>query len=102
MARGGNLTLWNFVFGRGRFRGNFSLTLMPASRPTSLNVLFIGNSFTARNDLPRLIAKLAQSRGLSLEHRLISMGGASLRMHWNREIAPAVIRDGKFDYVVLQ
>ena len=31
-----------------------------------LKVLFIGNSFTARNDLPGLIAKLAAARGKTL------------------------------------
>ena len=48
-----------------------------------MKVLFIGNSFTARNDLPGLIARLAEVRGKALEHRLIQAGGASLRAHWN-------------------
>ena len=72
------------------------------SHPRSLNVLFIGNSFTARNNLPGLIARMAQARGLTMEHRLISAGGASLRMHWNKGDARAAIRDGGYDYVVLQ
>jgi hypothetical protein len=29
--------------------------------PSSLKVLFVGNSFTARNDLPRLVATIARS-----------------------------------------
>ena len=41
-----------------------------------LKVLFIGNSFTARNDLPGLTAQLAMGRGKSIQHRLISAGGA--------------------------
>jgi hypothetical protein len=68
----------------------------------SLNVLFIGNSFTARNDVPGLIGQLAAARGHSLDHRLISQGGASLKMHWNKGVAPAAIRQGGWDYVVLQ
>ena len=32
-------------------------------RNAPLKVLFIGNSFTARNDLPGLIARLAAARG---------------------------------------
>jgi hypothetical protein len=67
-----------------------------------LNVLFIGNSFTARNDLPATIAALAASSGLTLHHRLISAGGASLRRHWNAGTAVAAIRAGGYDYVVLQ
>jgi hypothetical protein len=68
----------------------------------ALKVLFIGNSFTARNDLPGLVAQLAAARGGSLQHRLISAGGASLRMHWNAGQAARAIGDGDYDHVVLQ
>jgi hypothetical protein len=68
----------------------------------ALKVLFIGNSFTARNDLPGLIAKLAAARGKTLEHRLISAGGASLRTHWNAGHALKAIQSGEYDHVVLQ
>jgi hypothetical protein len=72
------------------------------SKPKRLNLLFIGNSFTARNDLPALIAKLAQAGGQRLDHRLISVGGVSLRMHWNKGEAAEAIQAGGYDYVVLQ
>ncbi len=65
-------------------------------------VLFIGNSFTARNDLPGLITQLAAARGTDLKHRLISAGGASLRTHWNAGEALKAIEEGKYDSVVLQ
>jgi hypothetical protein len=68
----------------------------------SLKVLFIGNSFTARNDLADLIARLAAARGKTLEHRLISAGGASLRTHWNAGEALKAIQSGQYDHVVLQ
>jgi hypothetical protein len=68
----------------------------------SLDVLFIGNSFTARNNLPAMIAQLAEGAGLRMNHRLISAGGASLRMHWNKGEAPKAIEGGKYDYIVLQ
>ncbi len=67
-----------------------------------LNVLFVGNSFTARNDLPGLVAGLAAARGKTLHHRLISAGGASLRTHWNAGEAATAIREGGYDAVVLQ
>ena len=67
-----------------------------------LKMLFVGNSFTARNDLPGLIAKLAAARGKSLEHHLISAGGASLRTHWNAGEARKAIEKGHYDRVVLQ
>jgi hypothetical protein len=65
-------------------------------------VLFIGNSFTARNDLPGLIEHLAAARGKSIRHHLISSGGASLRNHWNAGEALKAIQQGHYDCVVLQ
>jgi hypothetical protein len=72
------------------------------SAGADLDVLFIGNSFTARNDLPSLIARLASAGGKTLRHRLISAGGASLRTHWNAGEALKAIREGGYDAVVLQ
>jgi hypothetical protein len=67
-----------------------------------VRILFIGNSFTARNGLPGLIARLAGERGKVVEHRLISAGGASLRQHLNAGTALAAIAEGSYDVVVLQ
>jgi hypothetical protein len=67
-----------------------------------MKILFIGNSFTARNDMPGMIAALAESRGERLEHDLVSAGGASLRRHWNKGDALARIRRDQPDCVVLQ
>ena len=72
------------------------------SQTTSLKALFIGNSFTARNNVPELIAQLAAARGQQFEHRLIQAGGASLRMHWNKGEAQKEILQTRYDYVVLQ
>ena len=73
-----------------------------APRDAGQTVLFIGNSFTSRNDVPGLLASLAEARGRELAHRLISAGGASLRMHWNKGEARAAIEQGGYDWVVLQ
>ena len=67
-----------------------------------MRILFIGNSFTARNNVPALIAQLAVSRGKELQHKLISAGGASLRMHWNKGDAQKALDKTRYDYVVLQ
>src|SRR5262245_59052881 len=76
--------------------------IMAARKSSSLQVLFIGNSFTARNNLPELIARLAKARGKNMQYRLISAGGASLRAHWNAGEAQRAIKNGDYDYVVLQ
>ena len=44
------------------------------SRVGHVRILYVGNSFTARNNLPGLVASLAKVRGQVVEHRLISAG----------------------------
>ena len=68
----------------------------------AIKILFIGNSFTQRNDLPGMIAKMAEVREVSVQPKLISVGGASLRTHWNAGRAGDAITTGGYDYVVLQ
>lgn len=67
-------------------------------------ILFIGNSFTHRNDLPGTITRLAAAarppRQIVAE-RVIA-NGMSLKTHWTREVAPEAIRKSAWDYVVLQ
>ncbi len=73
------------------------------AKKKTLKMLYVGNSFTARNDLPGMLADLAAAgSGIKVEHELISAGGASLRMHWNKGAARDVIKKAKLDYVVLQ
>ncbi|MDX6279840.1 MAG: hypothetical protein QOH03_911 [Kribbellaceae bacterium] len=67
-----------------------------------MRILFIGNSFTARNNLPGLIAALAAERGITIDHKLISAGGASLRQHLNAGKALTELATGNYDTVVLQ
>jgi hypothetical protein len=76
------------------------------SDPSSVDgrILFIGNSYTSRNDLPRLIADLAlaSSRPRLLHVQSIVAGGASLRRHWNAGVARTALEAARWDHVVLQ
>ncbi|GAA1719915.1 hypothetical protein GCM10009745_81170 [Kribbella yunnanensis] len=67
-----------------------------------MRILFVGNSFTARNNLPGLLKGLAGARGIDVESTLIQAGGASLRQHLNAGKALAAIATGGYDVVVLQ
>jgi len=69
---------------------------------TTVRMLFIGNSFTTRNDLPGLLSAIAEAGACAtIESRVIAAGGASLRRHWNAGAADT-ISDGKWDYVLFQ
>jgi len=68
----------------------------------TVRMLFIGNSFTTKNELPDLLSEIAKAgMGINIEYKVISAGGASLRRHWNGGAANTII-SAKWDYVVFQ
>ena len=71
-------------------------------KPT--RILFIGNSFTNRNDLPGMLARLAAAAPPShkVETDRVIANGRALKTHWERGLARDAIRSAKWDYVVLQ
>jgi hypothetical protein len=68
----------------------------------AIKVLFIGNSFTQRNDLLGRFSAMAAEKDVQVQHKLMSRGGASLRTHWNAGLAARAIATEGYDYVVLQ
>lgn len=68
-----------------------------------LKVLFIGNSYTFYNDLPKMLndmAKAGRQRTLEIGREL--PGGCTFEKHWKDGKAAAKIAEKKWDYVVLQ
>lgn len=67
-------------------------------------VLFIGNSYTRFNDLPRMVERLSRSapRGPLLATSREARGGFDLRMHWRDRELRRRIASRRFDVVVLQ
>ena len=70
--------------------------------PKPLRVLFVGNSYTYYNNLPEMVAGLAASQGVKMDVRMIARGGATLDQIWELDEVHQVLREGKWDFVVLQ
>lgn len=72
--------------------------------PSSTRILFIGNSYTSRNNLPRLVVDLAAAAEQPRPVRVdaIVAGGASLKRHWNAGLVHKALASAPWDYVVLQ
>lgn len=64
--------------------------------------LFLGNSYTAYNNLPQLIADVAASNGDALIFDSNTPGGYTLQGHSTNAMSQAQIATGTWDYVVLQ
>ena len=69
-----------------------------------MRILFIGNSFTTRNQLPRLLVGIAAAADPPhrVEVETVWAGGASLRRHWNAGVAQKTLAASHWDCVVLQ
>lgn len=67
-----------------------------------LHVLFVGNSLTYQNDLPRMIAALAKSRGHDMQYEVYAPGGYHLSQHASDPRLLEKIDRGSWDVVVLQ
>ena len=65
-------------------------------------VLFIGNSYTDVNNLPQLIASIAEAEGDTLVFSANLPGGSTFHNHLNNSTTVSLIQQGGWDYVVLQ
>jgi hypothetical protein len=70
----------------------------------STRILFIGNSFTNRNDLPGMLSRLAAAGKppVQVESDRVIANGRALKTHWEGGEALKAIRASKWNYVVLQ
>ena len=68
----------------------------------SKRVLFLGNSYTAVNNLPQMIADVANSTGDTIIFDSNTPGGYTLKQHSKNESSLTKIASVDWDYVVLQ
>ena len=70
--------------------------------PTTIRVLFVGNSFTFFNSLPEMFAELARSGGHSVEIGMSAQGGWTCADHAASPMTLDKIEQGQWDFVALQ
>lgn len=75
---------------------------VPADTEVSCSVLFIGNSYTAANDLPGVFAQMAGSANLSVKVSVRTAGGATLADHVAAGETSELLDDHQLNVVVLQ
>lgn len=80
-----------------------SLGTAPDAPEGSVKVLFIGNSLTYENDLPRTIAQLAVSAGLPQCYCVaVTYPNFALEDHYDFREAVNALEDESWDFVVMQ
>lgn len=67
-----------------------------------LRILFIGNSHTFYNDLPKIAKDIFAQGGIDAEVTMLTQGGKCLEYHYSQRDTRFNILYGNYDYVVLQ
>ena len=67
-----------------------------------INILFIGNSLTYTNNLPKLVKKEAKKKGIKINTKMIALPNYALIDHWNVGKVQQLIRSKKYDFVIIQ
>lgn len=70
--------------------------------PRSISVLFLGNSLTYYNEIPRITAALTTREDRPLRTDAVTRSGATLEQLWNDTDARRKVWVEQWDYVVLQ
>ena len=65
-------------------------------------LLFVGNSLTYTNNLPLLVKRAAEDRGLNIETRSLAYPNYAIVDHWADGQVQPMIESGKYDYVIIQ
>jgi len=74
----------------------------PIAPDTAKRILFIGNSYTYYNNLPTMVKNMAASTGDKLDASSYTVGGTSLEEHFANAGTTGALKQGGWDYVVLQ
>ncbi len=79
----------------------FAFLSLPTWAQQSAKVFFVGNSYTQVNDLPRLVADIAQNMGDEMVYASNTPGGCTFEMHCSNASMDKICQGG-WDFVVLQ
>jgi len=79
-----------------------AISCSPFAGGPCVRVLFIGNSYTFANDLPAIFRRLARSGGRNIEVSMVALPGETLEQHAASTESMSAIRDGRWQFVVIQ
>lgn len=81
----------------------FSFEVQCQTQKDTLNVLFVGNSFTYYHNMPQMVQSMSEGNNQFIKTRQSTVGGSSLKDHWDETRdtkTRALLNNFKWDYVV--
>ncbi len=91
------ITTWS----KAEFTAYSKLTQMDQTQ-VEFKVLFVGNSLTSANNLPRLVVNYAATQGITVTTKVIAKGGYAIVDHWAEGKVQNQINSKSYDFVVIQ
>lgn len=76
------------------------LSVLVTAQP--IRVLFIGNSYTHYNNMPKILEEMAKSKGMNVDIQMDAKSNHTFEMHAQRPELYQSIKKNKWDYVVIQ
>lgn len=67
-----------------------------------MRTLFIGNSHTYYNDMPKVFADICRGNGVDMQVTMLTKGGMGLEYHADNEQTRFNILFGDYDFIILQ
>ena len=72
----------------------FAFLCLPSWAQQSVKVFFVGNSYTQVNDLPRLVADIAQNMGDEMVYASNTPGGCTFELHCSNASMDKICQGG--------
>lgn len=66
------------------------------------SILFIGNSLTYYNNLPKLVTENAKSKDLTIKTQMLAFPNYAIEDHWNEGKIQKLLKSKNFDYIIIQ
>jgi len=67
-----------------------------------ISILFVGNSLTYTNNLPKLVEDYEASKAVKVKTTMLAKPNYALIDHWLNGQVQSIIATGEFDYVIVQ
>ncbi|MCB1582293.1 MAG: hypothetical protein R3E90_03880 [Marinicella sp.] len=78
------------------------LTGNKATKGETYQLLFVGNSLTYSNNLPKLVKKNARDKGIHVETKMLAKPNYAIVDHWAEGHVQNLIKSKQYDYVIIQ
>ncbi len=78
------------------------ITALSHSTAQQMRVLFVGNSYTHYNNMPKMFHDIAESKNIKMDVHMSAKSSHTFHMHSERMDLYQDIKSQKWDYVVLQ